>query len=62
MDEIKVTLHDVKLLLTAKIGGCPQDTLKEIGVVSIEKFAKLPISEAVMLAAKEYFGFESEEG
>jgi nitrogen fixation protein NifB len=62
MDEIKAALHDVKLLLTAKIGGCPQDTLKEIGVVSIEKFAKLPISEAVMLAAKEYFGFESEEG
>lgn len=62
MDDIKAALYDVKLLLTAKIGGCPQDTLKEVGVVSIEKYAKLPIAEAVMSAAKEYFGFESEEG
>ncbi|MGE4398732.1 MAG: nitrogenase cofactor biosynthesis protein NifB [Campylobacterales bacterium] len=62
MDDIKAALHDVKLLLTAKIGGCPQDTLKDVGVVSIEKYAKLPIAEAVMSAAKEYFGFESEEG
>lgn len=62
MDDIKTALHDVKLLLTAKIGGCPQDTLKEIGVVSIEKYAKLAIAEALMSAAKEYFGHESEEG
>ncbi len=62
MDEIKSALHDVKLLLTAKIGGCPQETLKEIGVVSIEKYAKASIAEALMSAAKEYFGHESEEG
>ncbi|HOI83776.1 MAG TPA: nitrogenase cofactor biosynthesis protein NifB [Campylobacterales bacterium] len=62
MDDIKAALHDVKLLITAKIGGCPQDTLKEVGVVSIEKYAKAPIAEAVMSAAKEYFGHESEEG
>jgi nitrogen fixation protein NifB len=62
MDDIKAALFDVKLLLTAKIGGCPQDTLKEIGVVSIEKYAKLAIAEALMSAAKEYFGHESEEG
>lgn len=64
MDDIKAALHDVKLLLTAKIGGCPQDTLKEIGVLSVEKYAKLPIAEAVMSATKEYFANtkESEEG
>jgi nitrogen fixation protein NifB len=62
MDEIKTALRDVKLLLTAKIGGCPQDALKEAGVVSIEKYAKLPISEAVMGAAKEHFSKEAEEG
>jgi len=62
MDDIKAALFDVKLLLTAKIGGCPQDTLKEIGVVSIEKYAKVSIAEALMSAAKEYFGHESEEG
>ena len=62
MDEIKAALKDVKLLVTAKIGGCPQDTLKEVGVVSIEKYAKKPIAEAVMSATKEYFGHESEEG
>jgi len=62
MDDIKAALFDVKLLLTAKIGGCPQDTLKEMGVVSIEKYAKLAIAEALMSAAKEYFGHESEEG
>lgn len=62
MDEIKAALYDVKLLLTAKIGGCPQDTLKEMGVVSIEKYAKLAIAEALMSAAKECFGHKSEEG
>jgi nitrogen fixation protein NifB len=62
MDDIKAALFDVKLLLTAKIGGCPQDTLKEIGVVSVEKYAKLAIAEALMSAAKEHFGHESEEG
>lgn len=62
MDDIKTALHDVKLLITAKIGGCPQDTLKEIGVKSIEKYAKAPIAEALMSAAKEYFKREAEEG
>lgn len=58
MDDIKA-LHDVKLLITAKIGGCPQDTLKEIGVKSIEKYAA-PIAEALMSAAKEYFKRDAE--
>lgn len=61
MDDIKTALHDVKLLITAKIGGCPQDTLKEIGVKSIEKYAKALIAEALMSAAKEYFKREAEE-
>ncbi|MDR2034443.1 MAG: nitrogenase cofactor biosynthesis protein NifB [Helicobacteraceae bacterium] len=61
IDEIKETLKGVKLLLTAKIGNCPQKELNAIGLRSEEKYANMNIDAALTLAAREYFGAGAKE-
>jgi nitrogen fixation protein NifB len=56
IDGIKQALKGVKLLLTAKIGECPQRELQSIGVRSAEEYADMNITEALVKAARNYFG------
>lgn len=64
MEDIKERLKDCTLLLTAKIGQCPQDELASINLISDETYADQPIELAVVSAAKKYFEArgEKEEG
>ncbi|RXJ68567.1 nitrogenase cofactor biosynthesis protein NifB [Halarcobacter ebronensis] len=55
IEEIKQTLKDVDLLLTEKIGDCPQGELKSINLISDDSYALQPIEKSVFEAAKKYF-------
>ncbi|RXJ81539.1 nitrogenase cofactor biosynthesis protein NifB [Arcobacter sp. F2176] len=55
IEEIKNTLKDVDILLTEKIGGCPQDELKSINLISDDSYALQPIEKSVFAAAQKYF-------
>lgn len=48
-------LKDCALVLTAKIGECPQNDLKEAGLVVDQSFAYEPIDISVLKAAQKYF-------
>ncbi|MDR2151343.1 MAG: nitrogenase cofactor biosynthesis protein NifB [Helicobacteraceae bacterium] len=58
---IKKALKGVKLLLTAKIGRCPDEELRSIGLQTSEKYADMAVKEALVLAAREYFGAGEKE-
>ena len=60
IEEIKNTLKDVDLLLTEKIGECPQGELKSINLISDDSYALQPIEKSVFDAAKKYFFAEKE--
>jgi len=60
IEEIKETLKDVDLLLTEKIGECPQGELKSINLISDDSYALQPIEKSVFDAAKKYFFAEKE--
>jgi len=61
MDDIKSKLADINILLTAKIGECPMETLKEIDILEIRQdLAFKPIVEAAKIAAIGYLGFAIE--
>ncbi|XPV68483.1 MAG: nitrogenase cofactor biosynthesis protein NifB [Halarcobacter sp.] len=60
IEEIKNTLKDVDILLTEKIGGCPQDELAQINLISDDSYALQPIEKSVFAAAQKYF-FAKEE-
>ena len=60
IEEIKETLKDVDLLLTEKIGDCPQGELKSINLISDDSYALQPIEKSVFEAAKKYFYKEVE--
>ena len=60
IEEIKETLKDVDLLLTEKIGDCPQSELKSINLISDDSYALQPIEKSVFDAAKKYFFAEKE--
>ncbi len=49
-------LKDVKLILTAKIGGCPQNDLAAAGIVADQSYAYEPIEVSVLKATRKYFG------
>lgn len=55
IEEIKETLKDVDLLLTEKIGDCPQGELKSINLISDDSYALQPIEKSVFAAAQKYF-------
>lgn len=55
IEQIKTKLKDCKILLTAKIGDCPQGELKEIKLQTSEAYAYKPIEESVLEATKNYF-------
>jgi nitrogen fixation protein NifB len=48
-------LKDVKLILTAKIGGCPQNDLSAAGIVADQDYAFQPIEASVLKATRKYF-------
>jgi len=55
IEEIKATLKDVDILLTEKIGECPMDELRSIGLICDESYAQKPIEHSVFEAAKKFF-------
>lgn len=54
MDEICSRLHDCTLILTAKIGSCPQESLAKVGLITSEKWANQPIEKSILEAVQEY--------
>ena len=61
IEEIKVTLKDVDILLTEKIGECPMDELRSIGLICDESYAQRPVELSVLQAAREHFFKEEGE-
>lgn len=55
IEEIKNTLKDIDLLLTEKIGGCPQDELNSINLISDDSYALQPIEKSVFDAVQKHF-------
>ena len=55
MEPILEKLKDCKLILTAKIGGCPQDDLKAAGLIADQSYAYEPIEASVLKATRKYF-------
>lgn len=53
--EIKETLKDCDLLLTQKIGECPESELKSIELKSDESFADQPIEVSVLKGVRKHF-------
>ena len=53
-------LNDCNLILTAKIGGCPQDDLKAAGIVADQSYAYQPIEASVLKATRKYFNLPEE--
>ncbi len=53
-------LKDCKLILTAKIGGCPQNDLAEAGIVADQSYAFEPIEASVLKATRKYFNLPEE--
>ena len=60
LEPILEKLKDCKLILTAKIGGCPQDDLKAAGIVADQSYAFEPIEASVLKAARKYFTLPEE--
>jgi nitrogen fixation protein NifB len=55
IEEIKETLKDCDLLLTEKIGTCPMDELKSIGLLCDDSYALKPIEISVFEAVQKHF-------
>jgi len=53
-------LKDIKLILTAKIGGCPQGDLAAAGIVADQSYAYQPIEASVLKATRKYFNLPEE--
>ena len=60
MAPILQKLKDCKLILTAKIGGCPQGDLKAAGLVADQSYANEPIEASVLKATRKYFNLTEE--
>ena len=61
IQEIKVSLKDVDILLTAKIGECPMNDLQEIGLICDDSYANEPIEKSVFEAVKKHFQKDEKE-
>ena len=55
IEEIKETLRDCDLLLTQKIGECPESELASINLKSDESFADQPIEVSVLKGVRKHF-------
>ena len=55
IDEIKNALSDCHLLLTQKIGECPQKELESIHLTCDESFADEPIEISVLKGVRKHF-------
>lgn len=55
IESIKEAIKDCDLLLTQKIGPCPQDELASVGVVTDDTFADFSIEVAVYKAVQKHF-------
>ncbi len=53
-------LKDCKLILTAKIGGCPQNDLAAAGLIADQSYAYEPIEASVLKATRKYFNLPEE--
>ena len=60
IEHIKQNLSDIDILLTAKIGDCPQKELSEINLKTDESYAYEPIKESVLKATREFLKIENE--
>ncbi|UFH58423.1 nitrogenase cofactor biosynthesis protein NifB [Sulfurovum mangrovi] len=60
IDGIIEKLKDCKLILTAKIGGCPQDDLANAGLIADQSYAFEPIEASVLKATRKYFNLPEE--
>ncbi|QOY53194.1 nitrogenase cofactor biosynthesis protein NifB [Candidatus Sulfurimonas baltica] len=61
IDEIKTSLKDCDILLTAKIGECPMNDLNEIGLICDEEYAHKPIEKSVHDAVIKHFYQKTKE-
>ncbi|AXX93221.1 nitrogenase cofactor biosynthesis protein NifB [Malaciobacter molluscorum LMG 25693] len=61
IEEIKQTLKDIDLLLTEKIGDCPQEELRKIDLITDDSYALEPIEKSVFEATKKHFFYEKEK-
>jgi len=55
IEEIKNALSDCHLLLTQKIGDCPQKELESIHLTCDESFADEPIELSVLKGVRKHF-------
>jgi len=60
IDAILEKLKDCAMILTAKIGGCPQDDLKKAGLIADMSYAYQPIEASVLKATRKYFNLPEE--
>jgi nitrogen fixation protein NifB len=61
MDEIKVTLGDIDILLTQKIGDCPTADLESINLIADESYALQPVEKSVHDAVIKNFFTDTKE-
>ena len=61
IEEIKESLKDIDILLTAKIGECPMNDLNEIGLICDDSYANEPIEKSVFEAVKKHFSNTQKE-
>jgi nitrogen fixation protein NifB len=61
IEEIKSSLKDVDILLTAKIGECPMNDLNEIGLICDDSYANEPIEKSVFDSVKKHFYKDEKE-
>jgi nitrogen fixation protein NifB len=60
IDPILEKLKDCNLILTAKIGDCPQNDLKAAGLIADQSYAYEPIEASVFKAARKYYNLPEE--
>lgn len=60
IDPILEKLKDCNLILTAKIGDCPQNDLKAAGLIADQSYAYEPIEASVLKAARKYYNLPEE--
>lgn len=60
IEPILAKLKDCKLILTAKIGGCPQDDLAKAGLIADQSYSYQPIEASVLKATRKYFNLSEE--
>jgi len=60
IDPILEKLKDCAMILTAKIGGCPQEDLKNAGLIADQSYAYEPIEASVLKATRKYFNLPEE--